>query len=334
MIVMGPNASATTPYVCDPSTDTYECECPQPGLDSCTEYNHSALVEASDASDLANYVSATWTGSYWNVVVDAEGMPGGVLRLGSDAGEWDDIDDLYSFLSTVFGSTVTPDTGSGSIYLLPEMRVYQEGATHRLDDTTDDWAPANSHNLIYDAITNADGEIYLGADGPFELFGTGCPGTDANSFDSATDGTLTGEQCSHGDGLTYTQVSDDSCPNYPQDCDVIFQSGQTTLETASTTYFGDTLHCAGGGTTCNLQSGWFTAKRVEADELELDTGYFTGGSLDSTHTYSQMDVMSIVTSRTRVDGICSLGFGEDGSNQIFPETRDGSYDSRHTTCDW
>lgn len=241
-------AFAVEPGFCNPGEDELECECPQDpaefNADTCSLTPIGNLIYTDDTTTLENYVSASWDSedNVYDVTVDLRNLPGeGVMLLGSNAGQFGDLDEVLGFLSDVFGIQVdAPFDSQGQPYLLPPMRINQTGTSTRIDEATGTWAPENSHNFIADILTDKDGKMTIGSD-VFVLFedDEGCEGSDSKAQDAATDGALTGNQCSWGRDADYfdrTDSGDARCANAPPACKFIVRKATTVTEAKSTEF--------------------------------------------------------------------------------------------------
>lgn len=348
LILSGP-VSAAEPDYCDSSSDPDGCECPanlgEAGLDDCTESTYANLLQAKDAGALASYVTATWnsTDNLYDVEIDVESMPGGgILRLPTDAGEWDDFSELETFFRTLLGDSnlelPCPIKFGGKctdVHVLPRMRITQRGVTARFDEDSKTWVTTRTGNLVLDAITDADGDLSINGYVLPIFVDDECPGTDAKSLATDTDGDLNGLQCSNAHAGTVTVQGMDRCIS--TGCEAHQNQMTTLLETGSTAHFGTSLYCVkdSGSYTCDVVNGWFTQKRVEADSLEIYGYAYRDNFYDEVTVASEGNVMEITHSHTGWDnGTCAHGSGDDGSDVIEIKTRDGDYDGSHSPCDF
>ena len=117
-------------------------------------------------------------------------------------------------------------------------------------------------------------------------------------------------------------------------CYVFRQFAQTSIETRPTSYLGSSLRTsADGGYTCDYVNGWFTRPAVEADQLDIDDLFFKGTTIsDDSQLAGVTNAVDLVRQRTWEYGICSDGFGIEGSEQVELKTRDGQYDPGESRC--
>ncbi len=342
----GAPAFAVEPGFCNPGEDELECECPQDpaefNADTCSLTPIGNLIYTDDTTTLENYVSASWDSedNVYDVTVDLRNLPGeGVMLLGSNAGQFGDLDEVLGFLSDVFGIQVdAPFDSQGQPYLLPPMRINQTGTSTRIDEATGTWAPENSHNFIADILTDKDGKMTIGSD-VFVLFedDEGCEGSDSKAQDAATDGALTGNQCSWGRDADYfdrTDSGDARCANAPPACKFIVRKATTVTEAKSTEFIlTPALSCSIDEQIpyeCDMQNGFIRNLAVEAD-IDSDATYFTTQG-PIVNSLSKQDVPSVTNSDTTTGGTCTHGYVTRAMDAVQLQTRDGAYNSSVSAC--
>ena len=341
VLVVASSAFATDPYICDPEQDPEQCECPLEGVDACYEVAASNLISPDDPLQLreAAGITSSWNNKdeVWDVKMDATGLTAaGVMKLNSNRGQWDSIAQLHKYLGALIGQDLQTDfCGFGSAGF-PRMRIHQVGVTTRYDQFNEDWAAANSSSLVFDAITDTNGDLFIkGTRFPLFPVGNECNGRDPAAFGSAKDGSLAGAQCSAALRVQGS-IAQGPCK---ESITYFIDKAQTTLETSKTTSFGKTIYCRGsyldGNQICDVQNGMIVHERVRADELDIISNFYLAGSFDSydgSHPdYNEVDTQDTAT---HVNGVCSRGDAKDGNGAYFIrlKTRDGSYDSNHDIC--
>jgi len=345
------SAFAQDSLVCNPKEDPYECQCPsgESEYDSCYTTSASELVSPDDPAVLRNAagITSSWNSQegVWDVTIDATQLSAaGVIKLNSNNGQWDSLQQLWTYIGTLVGQEFTvQDYNEDGIADLPPMHITQTGRTLRFDVDQGIWAPENSGSLLFDAISDAQGAIHIG-DASLDLFSytTGtCPGIDGKSFDTDTDGTLLpvqADQCSNLDGGIIGPLQD--CVKNGIYCNAIITTAKTTLD-FSKDQLERTPFCIGGfdssGFTGQCATGvQIVRRRADADILDLEMDYYNYGNHDSSDNPSATNKPSIVgssTSTTKIHrGVCTTGTSKEGNYSTETQTREGAYDGGDPAC--
>lgn len=346
ILLLAGNASAAEPAVCDPAEDPYNCKCPNDGTyDVCYQTAVSNLISPDDPGQLAAAanISSVWNSGrgVYEVTIDATQLSAaGVIKLNSNHGQWNTVEELHNYVEVLIGQDFAD---ACTLDGLPPMVITQIGKTARYDQFKDRWADANSGSLLYDAITDANGNLTFGGTVDFDLFSQeqSCRGTDVDSSDAQTDGTLSGTACSlaeSGSSEVCGEVwSEDPC-SIP--CRTYsFEQARTDFETSSTQTYEAGLQCTGvvGGDDFSCDPGGFiTHGRVLADDLYLQNLYFlSASSSDAGDMVHLQDEVTISDSmKTGVVGVCGWSQAEDGANLIQIRTKDGTYDASANACNF
>jgi len=336
-----------SPSYCDPGTDPYECACPplqDQGLDACSAITEADIMSSDDPNALraAAGITSQWDphAEKWVVNIEAARLPGsGLLRVNTvQQGHWDTLQQLFDYVGALIGQELVAQEDANGNVEFPPLRINQEGVTALYDASTHEWAEVQSHSLIFDAITDGHGTLFV-ADTPIQLFapGANCPGTDSAAYTQASSGNFSVEQCSVGDEVV-TQIPPTGCPGAAekQSCYALIGRAMTTLDTLNQ-WVSQPFQCekVNGFARCKSTPGMFVSKRTYADELDIDSWYFAGGTFQSTDEglSSATNVQEVRRGETGAeDGVCAWGTSAKGSNVVHSKTRDGSYDPSHPMC--
>jgi hypothetical protein len=346
--LLAPNVWATSPSICDPQEDPDQCECPNDGTyDVCYETAVSALISPDDPEVLreAAGITSQWDSQTdtFEVTADVTDLTAaGVMKLNSNQGQWDSVEELHDYIGALIGQDFSDFIDACEIGGLPPMSIAQVGSTTRYDQFNEEWAAANSGSIIYDAITNENGVLFIGANS-FNLFGQGsrCTGADPKSHEFDKDSKLAADQCSDVSAGSHEMCGElwGSDPCFPECRTYSFELAWTDLETSSTQSFGDTLECRGdwigGELVCTPSQGVIVHGRVQADDIYLENTYFSGISNSFTpDPVEAEDEVEVSHDSSAANGVCGYGEVEDGLNSVELETRDGAYDSQEDLCDF
>lgn len=80
------------------------------------------------------------------------------MKLNSNGGKWDSAQDLHDYVYELLGL-------SSECWEMdrpfPPLMIEQKGVVMRYDQFSEDWASAHVPSLIYAAITDAEGRIFV-----------------------------------------------------------------------------------------------------------------------------------------------------------------------------
>jgi hypothetical protein len=335
---------AIEPVLCDPAQDPDGCECSS-AADECYQIAPKDLISPDDPTALrqAAGIQSQWDAQRGVYVVEADvtGLTAaGVMKLNSNQGQWDDRAEMFEYLGELIGQDLSDWMCTPEALVPLELR--QKGTTVRYNQFDEEWARANSGNIIFDAISDENGDVFFDASG-FNLFPAAtCDGSDPDAFDSRTQNGVAAEQCSTAED-TNTGVSCEEEPIGvdcgPNRCNSLGEkSAQTTLRTADTLeHIGNSPRCIGvdvnGELICDVQSGVIVRERVEADNLKIESTFFSAGTAeDPTDPADLDDSTDTVHFLGNVNGVCSEGTVEEGNTTLLLNTKEGSYDSSAPLC--
>lgn len=163
---------------CDPNEDPYGCEC-DPDLSqygACYESSSDNWVSPDDPAALNNAANiSSWydeTDEIWVVEADVSQLNGGgILPVPSNHGEWQSMDELQEYLSTLLDLPRDQENGT-----LPEFRYIQNGTVARWDLDQSAWATHPVDNLVDASISGPDGEVYMSSVSIYQWYSAAAPG--------------------------------------------------------------------------------------------------------------------------------------------------------------
>lgn len=335
------NAVALDPVVCDPDTDA-ECQCPSGS--TCATSDVQDLTSPDDPAalrQLAN-INSVWNDNLgvFEVDIDATQLSAqGVMKLNSNGGKWTSSQELHNYVCKLLGLSQECWAMDRPF---PPMMIHQKGKVTRYDQFNEDWASAHVPSLIYAAITDADGRIFI--DGQQEGL-TWNPGynctTGGDAYDEHDTGHVMGRQCS-----TAISTEEERCvvefdgkcfESY--DCvDVPKRMASTEISSYKPVNLTTRILCQG-----NVNSGTLTCDKKsivihvlsDVDRLELENFYFVDESgPPSQASDNDVNGSDLFLKSSTNDGVCGHGDVVDGTESFTLETRAGWYDPAASQCNF
>jgi hypothetical protein len=339
---------AINPTLCDPEEDPDACEC-SPNIDTCHEVVPNDLISPDDPLVLREVANIT---SYWDkdleayvVQADTTGLTAaGIMKLNSNRGQWESREELFSYIDGLIGQNSIEGMCEIPGKILPPFILEQTGITARYNQFDEKWAEAHSGNIIFDAISDEHGDVYVNGIG-LDIFmpGSDCAGTAERSYDSAQGNDVAAQQCS---SLSRSQSHTCYSPppgseNCQTDCETLTSyTVSTVLETADIfERIGGTIRCRAerfdGKLECDLQGSLIIHERVAAEYLEIRSHFFLSSNAAAVPTDPKIaqDEMDVVHSSNIYDGVCAYGTVEEGETQLNLFTQDGEYDWSDVNCE-
>lgn len=348
LLLSGTSAAAFDRTYCDPDTDPDNCECPS---GSCTSQAIASLPTTDDPALVRQQsgLTSNWdsTEQAWIVEANVTAMKTGVIRVTPNAGIYANTNEFYEYMSTLLGTTM-PNQLSVDGTLFPPLILEQNGVSHRLNETTERWDLLQTRNLIFDMMLAPDGTVTI--DGvQLEVFtsGVNCAGTDPKSYDEQQDGPLLAAQCSVAEtianrvssGSTSTGLSD--CRKLGlqhTNCIYLTELAQTSIETLDTSYLGPvSVQCGAifppnwptAVEYCDFSLGNVIRPRVEMDSITMNSFFFY--SLGA-WLFMDTNLYESVQMTNRNKGVCTKAHAAYQIYDVFPETRDGLYNTSEEQC--
>jgi hypothetical protein len=338
-VLFAANAFAVDPIICDPNQNA-ECQCPSGSV--CSTSLAGRLTSPDDPNALRQLagISSTWNGSLgvFEVSVDATQLSAeGVMKLNSNEGKWDSAEDLHDYVYELLGLSAECWEMDRPF---PPLMIEQKGVVMRYDQFSEDWASAHVPSLIYAAITDAEGRIFI--DGQQTDFvwdpGYQCTtGGDAYDEDSASG--IVGRQCSTAISTEESHCVvefDGQCFEEYNCVDVPKRMALTQISSYTAVTLDERFVCQGdflnGDWVCSTSSTIIHVSG-EVDQLELQNFYFK----DEVGPYtddlaSEPNVSDLLEDSNIDDGVCGHGEVKDGQNNFSLETKAGWYDSTAPEC--
>lgn len=274
-------------------------------------------------------------------------MKTGVIRVTPNAGIYANTNEFYEYMSTLLGATM-PNQLSVDGTLFPPIILEQNGVSHRLNETTERWDLLQTRNLIFDMMLAPDGSVTI--DGvQLEVFSSdvSCAGKDAKSYDEQQDGPLSAAQCSVAETIANrvpsgsTSAGPDPCRQLGLEhtgCIYLVDYAQTSIETLDTSYLGPVAVQCGAiwppnwpnaVEYCNFSIGNVIRPRVEMDSITMNSFFFY--SLGA-WLYIDTNLYESVQMTTRDKGVCTKAYAAYQIYDVYPETRDGLYNTSEEQC--
>lgn len=339
-LLIGANSFALDPIVCDPTTDA-ECVCPSGSV--CATSSVKNLTSPDDPQalrQLAN-INSVWndTLGVFEVTVDATQLSAeGIMKLNSNGGKWDSSQELLDYTYELLGlSQECWDMDRP----FPPMMIDQTGVVTRYDQFTDDWASEHVPSLIFAAITDADGHIFI--DGQQTGFdwtpGYHCT-TGGDAYDEHDATQVKGRQCSTAMSTEeeHCVVEFDGQCFKEHDCvDIPKRMASTQISTYKPANLPARIICQGsvqnGTVTCDWKSNIIHILS-EVDRLDLQNYYFLdeAGPYPDPTPASEPDVSDLYEYSISYDGVCGHGEVFDGQTNFVLQTKAGWYDSSAQEC--
>lgn len=341
-LAVGANAFALDPYICEDGES--DCDCAAT-YDVCYEVGADDLTSPDDPAALreATNLTATWNSNLeaYEVELDVTDLTaGGVMKLNSNNGQWDDLQELNNYMEELLG---LDGWAEACRMEWPRMYVRQTGNVYRYDQHNDDWAELHG-GLIVGAVTNGQGQLNI-AGNTIDLFdnSVSCPdsSSDATDYQEAQD--LRGEQCSWKQSKTMELCGEELGPICSPICKTYtFESTRTRLQTADTESLGTEIKCKeddlSNGIQCTESSGVIIHSRVEADYLQVQNTYFAGttGNGNEVEPLSESHEFDVQQWKSGSSGVCGDGEAEEtvGSTTLTVEldTRVSPYNTQIPAC--
>lgn len=311
---------------CNPDTDPYNCQCSEElaKYGSCTEIPVDTLISPDDPAELreAAEIQTEYNSEkeVYEITINAAGVNGGgVLPLNSNHGEWDSFDELTEYLSVLLGLPVLED---GS---LPPYQIEQHGRIARYDQFNEQWAVSSPGQLVYSAITDGSGSIFI-------------PGVideadvvDDEDCGSASSGPLYMHQCSVVDVKRLDIMRG---PNEP--VQTIYKGPIHT----EVDQICDEGLCNAFEVNLDVFPPVIRVTEVEADRILVKNNHFRNYSFEFNTSDDDQYVPSLLvgyeypgTAGPVTNGICGFGRSDLGIERAsVPQTRAGLFDAGYDIC--
>ena len=167
MLLASTSAFAYDFEVCDPNEDPDACQCPTNtgNHDTCDVISVSDigdLVGSDDPSELRDELGITSTYNstegVWEVDIDVSTLNDIGLLVGhSNEGQWQDIHEMHDYLKELLDIPSSEEFDT----LFPPVSLVQRGGYAKYDPTDHEFASRTYNNLIYDVVSDKDGNVFF-----------------------------------------------------------------------------------------------------------------------------------------------------------------------------
>jgi hypothetical protein len=300
------------------------------------------LVGSDDPAELRDELglssSYNSTKGVWEITVDVGGLNDiGLLIANTNEGQWQDIHEMHDYLKELLDIPANEEFDT----LFPPVSMIQKGGYAKYDPVNHEFASRTYNNLIWDVVSDKDGNIFFDGEPAEALNGLYLDPVNC-SGDSATGSSnqFSARQCSvHEDYVTSVSLPcypwlDPTCSGYDQYYPMSDAWTSTTDFKQSLALSTYECEAVNGGIVCRT-TGTFSFRKYAtiADEVTLINEYFLpSGSFFFDESTTEYDTDHVGLLESLVDGVCGDSNSEKNGELIELNTGDGTFDSRRPSC--